>query len=69
MLVNMFHFIDDLAMIAKSEDNLDNMLIKMNDSWKKYIMKINKIKLKILICSKQELTFNIIIGDEKLETV
>lgn len=56
-------------MIAESEEDLGNMLTKMNDSCKEYRMKINKSKIKILICNTQELTSNIIIEDEKLETV
>lgn len=45
------------------------MLKKMYDSCKEYGMKINKSKIKILICSKQESTSNTIIEDEKLETI
>lgn len=56
MLIQMLRFTDDIAMIAGIEEDLGNMLIKMNDSSKEYGMKINKNKTKILICSKQELT-------------
>jgi len=65
MLIQMLHFSNDIPMIAGSEEDLGNMLTKMNDSCKEYGMKINKKKTKILICSKQELTSNIIIEDEK----
>jgi len=69
MLVKILRFADDISMIAESEDELGNMLTKMNDSCKEYGMKINENKTKILICSKQELISNITVEGEKLETV
>jgi len=44
----MLYFVDDIPWIAESEEELCNMLTKMNDSCKKYKMKINKSKTKIL---------------------
>jgi Uri superfamily endonuclease len=55
----MLRFAGDIA-IAEREKDLGNMLTKMNDSCKEYGMKISKNKTKILICSKQELTSNVI---------
>jgi len=69
MLIQMLRFAIDKAVITKSEENLGNMLTKMNDSFNEYKMKINKNKTKILICSKKALFSNITINNEKLETV
>jgi len=39
-------------MVANSEEDLGNMLTKMNDSYKEYGMKKNNSQTKILINSK-----------------
>jgi len=65
----MLYFTNDIAMKLEKEEDLGNILTKMNDSCKEYGIKINKNKTKILICSKQELISNIIIENENLETV
>lgn len=69
MLEQMLRFIDYIAMRVESEEELGKILTKINDSCKQYKMKINKSKRKILICSKQVQTSDIIIEDKTLEMV
>jgi len=42
--------VDDIAVIGESEEDITNMLEKMNDMLKEHYMKINQWKTKILIC-------------------
>jgi len=69
MLVQMLRFADDIAVIAENEEDLSNMLKKMNDTLKEYHMKINQRKTKVLICSKQQIYANIFLNGKMLETV
>lgn len=50
--VQMLHFADDISVIAESEEDIANILEKINDTLKKHYMKINQRKTKIFICSK-----------------
>lgn len=51
MLVQMLCFMDYKAVTVVSDEELSNMLTKMNNSFKKLRMKINKNNAKIVICS------------------
>jgi len=55
-------FADDIVMIADSEENLEKMLQKMNNTLKQeYNMNINKTKTKILVGSRQQVDTNIMV--------
>lgn len=70
ILVQMLHFVDDIAMIADSEENLERMLISLDKTLKHdYNIKINLAKTKILVCSKQHIDTNITINIIRLERV
>ncbi|VVC45686.1 Reverse transcriptase domain [Cinara cedri] len=70
MLVQMLRFADDIAMVADSEENLERMLQKMNNTLKQeYNMNINKTKIKILVGSRQQVDTNIIMDGIKLENI
>jgi len=53
MPIQMLRFTDDIAVIL--EEDLGNMLTKMNDNCNEYKIKINKNKTNILICNKEAL--------------
>lgn len=54
MLVQVLCFADDITMIADSEENIERILQKIDNTLKQnYNMQINKTKKKILICSRQ----------------
>lgn len=68
MLVRMLRFANDITMIADSEEILERMFQKMNDTLKQeYNMNINKTKIKIPVGSRQQVDTNIIIDGIKLE--
>jgi len=69
MLIQILRFADDITVITESEEDLGNMLTKINDSCNKFKIKININKTKILKCSIKALLLNITIENEKLETV
>lgn len=46
MVVQVLRFADDVAIITESEEDLGNMLKKMNDSCKEYGIKKTRAKLK-----------------------
>jgi len=69
MLIQIMLFGNDISVIAENEDDLGNMITKLNNGGNEYKIKINKNETKILICSKKALHSNITIGNEKLETV
>lgn len=69
ILVQMLRFADDIAVIGESEEDITNMLEKINDTLKEHYMKINQRKTKILICSKQQIYANITLDGIMLETV
>lgn len=57
-----------VQMPHKNEDDLYNMLKKQN-TLKKYHVKINQQKTKVLICSKHQINANIFLDGKMLETV
>lgn len=65
----MLRFVDDIAVIVEGEEELGDILTKMNDTLNEYNTKINRNKTKILICRKQPLNLDIIIENEMFETV
>lgn len=53
LLVQMLHFADDIAIITDNQENLNNMLQKMNNTLKQdYYVNIKNIKTKILVGRK-----------------
>jgi len=59
-----------VAVTAESEENITNMLEKMNNTLKEYYTKKNQQKTKIIIiCSKQQICSNIALDGLMLEIV
>lgn len=53
----MLRFADDIAVLTDNEEDLQNILEKMNSTMKnEYNMKINRAKTKIHVCSRNERT-------------
>ena len=62
-------FADDQGMVASTEQGLQLILDKLNESAKQYDMKINVKKTKVMKISKNGGTMNIIIDGQKVEQV
>ncbi|KAL1446687.1 hypothetical protein WDU94_006588 [Cyamophila willieti] len=68
--VDMIRYADDIALTAQSVDELKETLEKMKDILnRKYNMRINKNKTKIMIVSKNEEQVRIILDDVELKQV
>ena len=69
--VNTLRFADDIAVIAESEQELQEMLNVMDQILNaEYNLKINKKKTKVMVCSRgEEKIVRIKLGDEVLEQV
>ena len=62
-------FADDQGMVASTEQGLQLILDKLNESAKQYDMKINVKKTKVMKISKNGGTMNIMIDDQNVEQV
>jgi len=63
-------YADDIALLATSKGNLQEMLTKIDIEFRRYGMTISAEKTKVMTCGdKQPDALNIKIGDEKLEEV
>lgn len=69
--INVLRFADDIAFCAEIEDDLQNILTKVNKIlWDKYGMRLNKKKTKVMRCSKTKLAqLNIYIDNARIEQV
>ena len=71
VIVNTLRFADDIAVLAESENDLQEMLQKMDQILNVgYNLRVNKKKTKVMVCSRNEgKSINIKLGDEMLEQV
>ena len=62
-------FADDMALLAKDQRMLKNMLMELNDRWEDYGMKINISKTKVMVIGRNPKKIHIRIKGESIEQV
>ena len=68
--IQMISFADDIAIIVQDEINLRRELESLDDILKSnYEMKMNRIKIEIMVCSKNPENVNIKMDDDALKQV
>jgi hypothetical protein len=68
-LVNNLRFADDIDLIAESPAQLQELTDKVNESSKRFGLKINVSKTKVMTIGKSHKELNINLGNDKLEQV
>ena len=67
--INNIQYADDTALIADSEQDLQNILNEVNTEGQKWGLKINKKKTKVMKISRAPSKITIKLNNEKLEQV
>ena len=66
----MLRFTDDIAVTGETETDLEMILVNMDRTMGKFMLKINKKKTMIMVCSRrEEAKTNIKLGNERLEEI
>ena len=70
MNINNLRYADDTALLAESEQNLQNILNKVNEEGEKFGMRINVKKTKVMVVTKSGMNkCNLYLGEKEIEQV